>query len=76
MLSTSRGDDCWDNMLAESLFAPLARVVVHHRARYSRSELIRELASHIDGWYNQVRRHSTPDSLSPAGSGRELLKAA
>jgi putative transposase len=76
VLSMSRKGDCWDNAVVESFFATLKRVVVRRRTWYSRSELIRELASYIDGWYNQERRHSTLGYLSPAGYERELFKAA
>ncbi|HRP08197.1 MAG TPA: IS3 family transposase [Gemmatimonadales bacterium] len=74
--SMSRKGDCWDNAAVESFFATLKRGLVLRRSWYSRSELRRELASYIDGWYNQERRHSTLGYVSPARYERELRQAA
>lgn len=74
--SMSRKGDCWDNAVVESFFATLKRGLVNRQHWHSRSELKRELASYIDRWYNQERRHSTLGYVSPARYEQLLPKAA
>ena len=60
----SRGD-CWDNAVAESLFATLKKELVHRRSWPTRAELRQEVFDYVEVFYNATRRHSTLGMLSP-----------
>jgi putative transposase len=60
----SKGD-CFDNAVAESFFATLKKELVHRQTWPTRRELTGEVFEYIEGFYNRVRRHSTPEMLSP-----------
>jgi putative transposase len=47
--------DCYDNAMAESIFATLETELVYTRAWPSRHELEVEAFSHIEGFYNPRR---------------------
>jgi transposase InsO family protein len=55
----SKGD-AYDNAVAESFFATLKKELVRRRSWPARQELISEVFDYIEGFYNTVRRHSTP----------------
>src|SRR4051794_14661869 len=61
----SKGD-CWDNAVAESLFATLKKELVHRRSWPTRRELTSEIFEYVEAFYNRTRRHSTLGYLSPA----------
>ena len=61
----SKGD-CYDNAVAESLFATLKKELVHRRSWPTRRELTSEVFEYIEAFYNRTRRHSTLGYLSPA----------
>src|SRR4051812_7642935 len=61
----SKGD-CWDNAVAESLFATLKKELVPRRSWPTRRELTSEIFEYVEAFYNRTRRHSTLDYLSPA----------
>ena len=61
----SRGD-CYDNAVAESLFANLKKELVHRRSWPTRRELTSEVFEYVEAFYNTSRRHSTLGYLSPA----------
>jgi transposase InsO family protein len=66
-ISRSMGStgDCYDNAVAESLFATLKKELVHRRSWPTRRELTGEIFEYIEAFYNRVRRHSTLGMLSP-----------
>jgi putative transposase len=61
----SKGD-CFDNAVAESVFATLKKELVHRRSWPTRRELTGEVFEYIEAFYNRIRRHSTLGMLSPA----------
>lgn len=64
--SMSRRGDCWDNAVAESFFATLKRELDYDFWLYPRSTVRRWLIDYIECFYNEERRHSTIDFVSPA----------
>src|SRR4051812_9858972 len=60
----SKGD-CYDNAVAESVFATLKKELVHRRSWPTRRELMSEVFEYIEAFYNRTRRHSTLGYLSP-----------
>jgi transposase InsO family protein len=63
--SMSRKGDCWDNAVAESLFATL-RVELLDDERYpTRSAAAAAIGEYIEGFYNTERLHSHLDYVSP-----------
>jgi putative transposase len=57
---------CFDNAVAESVFATLKKELVHRRSWPTRRELMSEVFEYIEAFYNRARRHSTLGYLSPA----------
>jgi putative transposase len=61
----SRAGDCYDNAVAESFFASLKKECLSRRPFATRTEAYDVIASYIDHFYNQVRRHSGLGYVSP-----------
>jgi len=57
--------DCFDNAMAESVFATLECEVLDRNHFQTRDEARSALFSWIEGWYNTHRRHSSLGYLSP-----------
>src|SRR6185437_12654756 len=57
--------DCFDNAMAESVFATLECEVLDRNAFQTRDEARSAIFSWIEGWYNTHRRHSSLGYLSP-----------
>ena len=57
--------DCYDNAAAESFFATLKTELLSRRSWSTRAEATTAIFDYIEGFYNQRRRHSTLDYLSP-----------
>ena len=55
----------YDNAPMESFFGTLKSELVHHRAYDTRDEARPDLFFYIEAFYNQRRRHSSLDYLSP-----------
>lgn len=64
-LSMSRKGNCWDNAVVESFFARLKVEMVHGEKFNSRKQLEYELFDYIERFYNQRRKHSFLEYLSP-----------
>jgi len=73
--SMSRRGDCWDNAPVESFFATLKRELVHRSAWSTRAEARLDIFDYIEVFYNQTRRHSALDYLSPAVFEEQLIAA-
>ena len=59
--------DCYDNAMAESLFATLETEIIDRQLRHrfrTRAEASREVFSYLDGFYNPRRIHSALDDRS------------
>jgi putative transposase len=59
-----RAGSCLDNAVAESFFATLKVELVYRRHFRTRAQARTAVFAWI-AWYNQRRRHSTRDYLSP-----------
>ncbi len=57
--------DCFDNAMAESVFATLECEVLDRYDFQTRDEARRAIFTWIEGWYNTHRRHSSLGYLSP-----------
>jgi transposase InsO family protein len=57
--------DCWDNAVAESFFATLEKELLSRCSLRPRAETRRTVAEYIDRYYNDARRHSYLDFVSP-----------
>jgi transposase InsO family protein len=63
--SMSRLGNCWDNAIAESLFAALKVELVHDATWGTRTAARTKLFEYIELFYNGQRRHSALGYLSP-----------
>jgi putative transposase len=63
--SMSRKGNCWDNAVAESLWATLKRELVNDKKWATRAELETALFEYIEVFYNRQRLHSTLDYCTP-----------
>ena len=63
--SMSRVGNCWDNAVAESLWASLKNELVFQRTFATRQEAKDAVFEWIVIWYNRKRRHSSLGYLSP-----------
>ena len=63
--SMSGKADCWDNAVAESFFATLEKELFTDKTLKTRAETRLEIASYIESYYNDVRRHSYINYVSP-----------
>ena len=63
--SMSGKADCWDNAVAESFFASLEKEVLDDELFLSREVARYVIADYIENYYNQKRRHSYLDYISP-----------
>ncbi len=63
--SMTRPADCWGNAVAESFFATLKTERIYRRRYVTRADAQADLTQYIERWYNEYRRHSTLDYLSP-----------
>jgi transposase InsO family protein len=57
--------DCFDNAMAESVFATLECEMLDRNHFQTRDEARRAIFTWIEGWYNRHRRHSSLGYLSP-----------
>ncbi len=63
--SMSRRGNCWDNAVAESFFSTLKTELLSRIGVLSPAQLHIHVATWIEGFYNQHRKHSTLNYLSP-----------
>jgi putative transposase len=61
----SRTGDCYDNAVAESLFATLKAEHVDYEDFPSREVARASIDEYIEGFYNTVRRHCSIGYVSP-----------
>ena len=62
--------DCYDNALAESVFATLETEYLAHNRFPTKPEATQAVFTWIEGWYNTRRRHSSLGNQSPANYER------
>jgi transposase InsO family protein len=63
--SMSRTGDCWDNAVAESLFATLKAELVDHERYPTRAAATASIGDYLECFYNPARRHSYLGYVSP-----------
>ena len=63
--SMSGKADCWDNAVAESFFATLEKELLAAGPLTSRESTRLSIADYIEHYYNNKRRHSYLDYISP-----------
>ena len=63
--SLSRPRQCWDNAVAESLFASLKLELIDRRSWATRTEVRRAVFDYIDRFFNRQRLHSSLGYLTP-----------
>ena len=61
----SRKGDCWDNAVAESFLATLKTELVQGASFQTGAAARAAISDYIDSFYNQARRHSHLDYVSP-----------
>lgn len=72
--SMSRKGNCYDNAPIESFWGTLKTELVHHHQYRTRSEAAREIAEHIDLFYNRQRRQARLGYLSPAAYTQQFMR--
>lgn len=65
MTATPRRGNCWDNAVAESVFASLKKERIKKRIYNNRELAIADVTDYIDSFYNTVRRHRHLGGVSP-----------
>jgi putative transposase len=63
--SMSRKADCWDNAVAESIFATLEKELLADGPLKTRAQTRVDIADYIENYYNTKRRHSYLDYATP-----------
>jgi putative transposase len=63
--SMSRKGNCWDNAIAESFFHTLKVELVHTEKYLTREQAKQSIFQYIEGYYNQLRSHSSIDYKAP-----------
>jgi putative transposase len=63
--SMSRSGNCWDNAAMESFFSTMKTERTSRKVYRTRDEARADVFDYIERFYNQRRRHSTLDYLSP-----------
>jgi|TARA_B100000959_G_C14496069_1_gene425210 putative transposase len=61
----SRKANCWDNAVAESFFATLEKELLDDEVFFTRTHARQCVADYIENYYNNRRRHSHLDYVSP-----------
>lgn len=64
--SMSRKGNCWDNAVMESFFGTLSQELLQHHRFTTHDDAEQTIVEYISNFYNQRRRHSTLDYLTPA----------
>jgi len=74
--SMSRRGDCWDNAAMESLFSSLKTERLSRKVYSTRDEARADVFDYVERFYNQQRRHSTLDFVSPVQFEQGLMWTA
>jgi len=71
--SMSRRGDCWDNAAMESFFSSLKTERLSRKIYRTRDEVRADVFDYVERFYNQQRRHSTLDFVSPVQFEQGLM---
>jgi putative transposase len=74
--SMSRRGNCWDNAVAESLWATIKRELTDGVNWSSKEELEAALFEYLEVYYNRTRLHSTLDYMTPFEYDNNYWQAA
>ena len=75
-LSMGETGVCWDNSVAESLFATLKNEMYYRYTFATRARARFAVAEYIEVFYNRKRMHSTIDYRTPAQALNDYRSAA
>lgn len=75
-VSMSRRGNCWDNAVAESLFATIKTELFYRRTWTTLEQLRSALFEYIEVFYNRKRLHSSLDYRTPSQAEAEFALAA
>lgn len=73
--SMSRKGNCWDNAVAESFFHTLKTELVRHYKYTTREQAKRSIFEYIFNFYNNKRRHSYLNQMSPIEFEKAFMDA-
>jgi len=73
--SVGRTGICYDNAMAESVFAALKNELVHRTQYSTRNHARQAIAQYIELWYNRKRRHSSLEYRTPLQVYNEYLNS-
>jgi putative transposase len=71
--SVSRTGDCWDNVVAESLFEILPNLLVAAEAWATRQQARLASFEFIDAWYDRACRHASLEYVDPVQYDHECF---
>jgi len=71
--SMSRRGDCWDNAAMESFFSSLKTERLSRKVYRTRDDLRADVFDYVERFYNQQRRHSTLNFVSPVQFEQGLM---
>jgi putative transposase len=74
--SMSRKGNCWDNAVAESFFKIIKSEMIYHTTYLNQAHAKAEIFEFIEIWYNQKRKHSYLNYLTPDQFGQTTKKKA
>jgi len=66
--------DCFDNALAESVWATLTKELLARQAFATRAEARTAIFDYLEAFYNPIRRHSSLGQISPAEFERQAAQ--
>jgi putative transposase len=75
-VSMSRKGNCWDNAVAESMFATIKTELFYRQSWATIEELRSALFDYIEVFYNRRRLHSSLDYRTPSQAEEEFALAA
>ncbi|SNX73240.1 integrase-like protein [Cereibacter ovatus] len=67
---------CYDNSMVETFFKTIKSELIWPVAWQSRQRAENAVARYIDGFYNPVRRHSSPGFQSPIAFERKVREVS
>ena len=70
--SMSRKGDCWDNAVVESFFHLLKTEWIKDTVYRTRDEARSDVLEYIEMFYNNQRRHSSIDYMSPSEFEKQM----
>ncbi len=57
--------DCFDNAMAESVFATIETELLWHHTFVDNDDARSHFTDFVEGWYNTTRRHTSIGNISP-----------